>query len=482
MRVGRFSSVLAMAAMLASCGGGGGTGTYSSGGGTPAPSPAPSATPAPTADCSIAARKQWTLTQLNEWYLFPDLLASATDPAPFSALQPYIDALVAPAVQKGVDRQGFTYITSIAEENAYYQTGSSAGFGLEFAMSGSRLLVLEAYEGAPGLAAGIDRGDEIVAIGTSTSNLQTVASLMASGGSQAVGSALGPSTVGTTRVLQVRKPDSTLTTVSVAKRDFNLDPVSPRYGAKIIDDGGKKVGYLNLRTFIIAADPQLRAAFDLFKSQGVTEVIVDLRYNGGGLVSIATLIGDLLSAQRAGQVQSYTTYRASKSDRNQTTNFGTQPQAIAATKIAFIGTGWTASASEFVINAQKPYLGTNMALIGSNTYGKPVGQVALDRPACDDRLRAIAFRTENSAREGDYYQGLASKLPRTCQAGDDISRPLGDPQEQSVRVALDFLAGRTCTPIQSASGAVQLQRAAPSMTPLESAAPNAAQRDIRGLF
>ena len=54
-----------------------------------------------------------------------------------------------------------------------------------------------------------------------------------------------------------------------------------------------------------------------------------------------------------------------------------------------------------------------MALVGSNTYGKPVGQIALDRSQCDDRLRVVAFRTENASRQGDYYTGLASTVPAT---------------------------------------------------------------------
>jgi hypothetical protein len=96
-----------------------------------------------------------------------------------------------------------------------------------------------------------------------------------------------------------------------------------------------------------------------------------------------------------------------------------------------------------------PYLGTNMALIGSNTYGKPVGQIALDRPQCDDRLRAIALKVENASHQGEYYTGLAATVGRTCRATDDIAHQLGDPNEAMVRVALDFLAGRSCTAIAS---------------------------------
>ncbi|MCJ2186639.1 S41 family peptidase [Novosphingobium beihaiensis] len=435
-------------------------------------------TPTPTA-CSLSSRQQWTLAQLQEWYLFPDLLDSSVDPASYSTVSDYIDALVAPARAQSKDRY-FTYLTSISEEDAYYEKGETAGLGVQlgFDYNSNRLFVVEAYEGAPGLAAGMDRGTEIIAIGTSASNLQSVQSLVQNGGTQAVSDAMGPSTVGTTRVFQIRQPDSSVSTVSVSKQDYALDPVSSRYGAKVIEDNGRKVGYIALRTFVDTAEPALRSAFADFKSQGITEVIVDLRYNGGGLLQVSQLFSDLLNAQRTGQVQSYTTFRDSKSDENETNYFSSQPEAIAATRIAFIGTGSTASASELLINAEKPYLGSNAALIGSNTYGKPVGQVGLDNAPCDDRLRAIALKVENANHEGDYYTGLASVLPQTCQATDDISYQLGNPQEPSIKAALNFLDGRSCTAIATAGVAQQ----GAGRRLLKAKNPNAVQRELPGVY
>ncbi|MBO9518262.1 MAG: peptidase S41 [Porphyrobacter sp.] len=432
--------------MLAACGGGGGssgTGT-ATGGVTPAPSP----TPTPTSACSLSARKDWVKSQLSEWYLFPDLLNLAASPTGYSTLDDYIDALVAPARAQNKDRY-FTYLTSIAEENAYYQQGqvdASFGFRLGYDSSSNRVFVIEAFEGAPALAAGIDRGAEILQIGG-----QYVSTLMASGGPYAVIDAMGADTVGLTRQLVIRDLSGTTRTVSLSKAVFDLDPVSNRFGAKIIDDGGRKVGYINLRTFIGTAKPDLRAAFADFKAQGVTELIIDFRYNGGGLISIAAFMGDLMAAGRSGQNFGYISYRDSKSVNNETIPFDPQAESIAPTRIAFIGTGGTASASEMVINGMQPYLGASMALIGSNTYGKPVGQIALDRPDCDDRLRAIALKVENANHQGEYFTGLASTVPNTCRAGDDISHQLGDPNEAMVRTALDFLAGRSCTAIASVS-------------------------------
>jgi hypothetical protein len=261
--------------------------------------------------------------------------------------------------------------------------------------------------------------------------------------------ALGPNAVGTSRVLTFRDPAGTVRSSNITKAEYSIDPVSNRYGAKVINDNGKLVGYLNLRTFIDTAEPDLFAAFDQFRQQGVTEIIIDLRYNGGGLVSIAELMGDLMGAGRQGQVFSYTTFRPSKSAENDSYSFNPRQQSIRPTKIAFIGTESSASASELVINSMAPYLGNNMALVGEDTYGKPVGQIAIDRAACDDRLRVVAFRTENASRQGDYYTGLASTVPNTCAASDDYTRQLGDPREEMVARALDFLAGRSCTPISA---------------------------------
>ena len=246
--------------------------------------------------------------------------------------------------------------------------------------------------------------------------------------------------------------------VTIAKTDYTLTPVSSRYGAKIIDDAGGRYGYVNLRTFISTADPALRSAFAQFKAAGVTNVIVDLRYNGGGLVSVAELFGDLLGGGHStSDVFSYTTFRPEKSAENETRYFQPKTESVAAMKIAFIGTGGTASASELVINAFTPYLHANSGLIGTNTYGKPVGQIALDRAQCDDRLRVIAFATQNAARNGNYFDGLATTVEASCQAADDTTYPLGDAREASTRAALNFLEGRSCTRI--ATGAVSAQAA-----------------------
>ncbi|OYY92118.1 MAG: peptidase S41 [Sphingomonas sp. 28-66-16] len=468
----------AIIALVAGCGGGGGGG---GGSGSTASTGTTGGTPTP-AGCSLRDRQDWAAAQLREWYLFPETLPTNLDPAPYPKVSDYVDALTATARAQRHDRY-FTYLTSIAQEDAFFNSGSSAGFGIRLSTDAAqqRVFIAEAFEGTAALAAGIDRGAEIVAIGTGPSDVRTVAAIIAAEGLDGVTNALGPNTAGTTRLLRIRDASGTRD-VTIAKTDYALTPVSSRYGAQVITDNGRRVGYLNLRTFISTADPALRSAFASFRAQGITNIIVDLRYNGGGLVSIAELMGDLLGAGRStAEVLSYTTYRPEKSSNNVTRQFAPQPQSVAPTKIAFITTGASASASELVINAFIPYLHANLALIGSNSYGKPVGQVGLDRAACDDRLRVVAFATQNAARQGDYYDGLATKVEASCAAADDVTHPLGDPQEASTRAALNYLAGVSCTPL-AGSGTQTSRSLATRPVLLRPLVPSAAQYQVPGMF
>jgi C-terminal processing protease CtpA/Prc len=416
--------------------------------------------------------------------LFPSLLDASVNAGAYATVDEYIDALVAPARAQNRDRY-FTYLTSIAEENAYYQQGETAGFGIRLEVNNQRLFVSEVFEGGSAIANGFDRGTEILQIGTPGAGLRNVGEIMASGGTAAIFDALGPDTQGTVRQFVFRDSAGVQRSANLSKIIYELDPVSNTYGAKVIMDGAKRVGYINLRTFIDTAELDLRAAFSQFKAQGVTELIIDLRYNGGGLISVAELVGDLMAEGRAGQIFEYISYRDSKASLNESYAFRSLSEAIAPTKVAFIATGGTASASEMVINGMVPFLGTNMALIGENTYGKPVGQIALDRPACDDRLRAIALKIENANHQGEYYNGLATTVPVTCSATDDLAHQLGDPNERMISVALDFLAGRSCNSIATAKTAASiagvtrgetralLTRATPQSTP---------ERELPGAF
>ena len=476
MNIGRTAISATLAISLAACGGGGSNPPPTQGGPTPTPAP-------PVNACALSQQQDFADRVLNEWYLFPDLLDNSVSPASFNDLQDYLDARVAPARAEDKDR-GFTFATSIEAENELINSGASAGFGIRLAYDtvNDRVFVLEAFENAPGFGVGMDRGTELLAIGTTSSNLVLVSTLMASGGPQAVSNALGPSDDGVTRVIRFADVDGRIIEQEVTKTEFSLDPVSDRYGALVLDDGIQRVGYINLRTFIVSdAANQLRTAFADFKAQGIDELIIDFRYNGGGLVSVADTFGDLMGRDRIGQIWSKTVLRPSKSSENSTELFQNEPNSIRPAKIAFIGRRGTASASELVMNSMIPYIDAdNLALVGANTFGKPVGQFGFDLEECDLRVRAVTFKTVNANDQGEYFSGLAGVMPNTCRANDDIFTPLGDPNEASIATALDFLAGRTCTAITGANG--QTAQSVGGRELIQPDKPSAAQHQIPGLF
>ena len=466
--------------MLAGCGGGG-----SGGGGGPVATPSPTPTPPVTAQCTLRDRQLWAEAQIRENYLFPEDLPASLSPDGFGTVQAYIDALTATARAAGKDRF-FTFVTSIAEENAFFSTGQTAAFGIriEYDSASRRAFILDVFETGPAFAAGFDRSAELLAIGTAPDTLVPVSQLFAQGGSAAVSDALGPSQVGVTRTIRFAL-NGTERTVTISRAEFNIPPVSGRYGVQVFDEPGiGKVGYVNLRSFISTAETPLRDAFARFRSEGAARIIIDYRYNGGGLVRIAEVTGDLLGQNRLGSdVFSFTTFRPSKSASNSTRLFRPTPESVAPTDLAFITTGASASASELVINAMLPFFPNRLTLVGANTSGKPVGQIAVDRAACDDRLRIVAFATQNASRQGDYYTGLAPYLPsrggRTCAAADQYQVPIGR-GEASVAQAVNAVGGGACTAIAAASDDIREQSL--GRQPLLARTPSAAQREMPGTF
>ena len=411
---------------------------------------APTAPPSGGADCGNPRLKQFVLDATQSWYLFPELLPASPNPAAYATPGELLDALTARARSEGKDRF-FSGITGIAAENALLQ-GQSAGFGLTFLTRGSAVLVGQVFENSAASDAGLARGDSLLAVGTTSANMVPIAQILASSGG--LSEALGPSTPGTVRVLRWSNLAGTVFEKSITKRSFDLNAV-PASGVRVLTRAdGSRVGHLTLRSFV--ADPAasgqpanlvaLRNAFAQFGSQGVREVIIDLRYNGGGLVSIAELLLNLLGGDRENQVSYATRLNASKASQQETARFVRQPQTVPTLRVAFIVTGASASASELVVNSMVPYART--AVIGTRTFGKPVGQFAFDVAECDFRVRLVTFKSVNRDGDGDYFLGLpyaayTNAGGAACAASDDLTRAPGDPLETMTSEALAWLGSPT---------------------------------------
>jgi hypothetical protein len=189
---------------------------------------------------------------------------------------------------------------------------------------------------------------------------------------------------------------------------------------------------------------------------------------------------DLFGAGRAGEVQFRLEHNASKASQNSTTRFQPTAQSTSPVRIAFLTTEATASASELNVNAMEPW--AEVAIVGSDTLGKPVGQLAFDLNGCQDRMRLVAFRTVNSEGEGDYYNGLASTVPFACAAEDTVTTPLGDPADGLTTAALGWLGSGTCASVIATGqgAAAKTRRARDSGYPL-SQRPTAAEHWVPGI-
>jgi carboxyl-terminal processing protease len=439
--IGRGALAAFSACLIAACGGGGDDG--GSGGG-----------PVIGGACGVDAQKQFVLNTTREWYLFTDLLPQQVNLAQFSTADALVESLTATARDRGFDRD-FTFIASIAEEQQFFSAGESVGFGISTSIrnNNTQLFITQAFESSAAAAAGFARGDEVLAIGNTLASLEPIATILAR--TNGFSEAIGPAEAGVTRSFRVRTPAGATVERTVTKRAYSLNPVPT--STTIPRAGLTPIGYVNFRTFVSTADAQLRTAFNTFRTNNVRDIIVDLRYNGGGLVSTAELLADLLSQGRAGELNYRTRLNPAKVNQERAVAFANRAEAIPALKIAFLTSRSSASASELVINSLAPY--ADVAIVGDRTFGKPVGQAAFDlSSSCDTRLRLVTFKSVNRDNAGDYFSGLpdANYRDTFCSVADDLTRAQGNTAESMTAGAITWINTGACPATSVVSGAAKL--------------------------
>jgi C-terminal processing protease CtpA/Prc len=208
---------------------------------------------------------------------------------------------------------------------------------------------------------------------------------------------------------------------------------------EIIDVDGLPVGYVHLRNFVEPSVEALNDAFAEFQARGVTAVVLDLRYNGGGLIDVARHLGSLIGGFRT-NTQPFVelVHNDKNAHRNRTFRFDDPPESVDSPRLVVIATRASASSSELVIQGLKPFI--PVTVVGDRTYGKPVGQYVFE--FCDKVLVPVSFRNRNADGETDYFDGI----PADCPAADNLDRSLGDPAESSLAEALYFLRRGECSP------------------------------------
>jgi carboxyl-terminal processing protease len=377
---------------------------------------------AQTTDCSTLGQNQYVRAALREYYYWYQQLPDP-DPGLFPSPEAYLEAVRFRPLD-----EGFSYISAEATSDAFFSESQYIGFGFRNKLlAPGDLRIAEAFPGSPAAAAGLDRNQRIVEI-----DGQSVADLEEAG---RINAAFGPETVGHPIRLRVRNPDGAEREVSLAKALVTIPTVAT---TRTFEVEGRRVGYVLFHNFVQPSNAALDAAFAQLVQEGASDLVLDLRYNGGGLVSVAQHLADLIGGMRTnGLLMARYVHNDRQSSRNQSLFFADAPAALSAPRLLVITTRASASASELVINALKPYM--PVVTIGDNTYGKPVGQYGFR--FCGKIAWPVAFSIRNASDEGDYFGGFVPD----CAAPDDLEHALGDPAEGSLGEALHFAVRGACS-------------------------------------
>lgn len=416
------SSLLATPVLLAACGGGGG-------GTEPAPPP-PSA-------CSVADQKAWLGSYMNDWY-FWYRLSPRPSAAPYTDVGSYFNALLYTGTDAAFPADRWSFYESTESFNRFFGDGQALGYGVSVAgveVAGrpdQPLLVRYVERLSDAAAKGVQRGDQILSI-----NGRAASEIIAANDY----SVLTPSNPGQTLTLRLLR-GGTERAVSVVSSIYALSPVPT--STVITSALGRKLGYLVVKDMISQAAPGLETAFAQFKAAGVDEIVLDLRYNGGGLVSTGATVASYIAGPRgAGRTYASLLYNDKQAANNRSFNFEQQASAAGVARVFVLTGSRTCSASEQVINGLRG-VGINVVSIGDTTCGKPVG--FLPASQCGTTYSVVNFESTNARNEGRYFNGFGA----TCPVADDLGHALGTPQEALLSTAAAYADNGAC-PVRAAA-------------------------------
>lgn len=385
----------------------------------------------------------WIYDELTNWYLWTDKLAGKTTTKMELTPDEYFQSLL---YQPGeVDR--FSWIQESAEELVNSLNGKNTALGIRTStfyadadQKNVAFAVGYALKDSPAERAGIKRGDFITKVNGTAITIDNYQSILANENlSLTMGDYVNGQIV----------PNSTV--YNVTKAEIQTDPVQ-HYS--IIQEGDRKIGYIVYLQYLSQYDDALRRIFGEFKAAGVNELVLDLRYNGGGYISSATTLSSLIGKGVSSSKVCYSDewnanitkqfkdkYGANyftKNFRDEANNIGSQ-----LSRVFVLTSRGTASASELTINNLLPYM--QVIRVGDNTYGKNVGSITID----DEQKRwkwgmqPIVLRTVNANGQSDY--GSKEGFAPDVKISDNRLpfKSFGDKQETLLSGVIAYITGKT---------------------------------------
>ncbi|MBT8089331.1 MAG: peptidase [Gammaproteobacteria bacterium] len=491
-----FVSLFIALALLVGCGGGGGGGIV-----VAPPTPPPTdwqpgvfldestyalrcATPGNsvniyTASCPAVADVQGSTTDennfLRSWsnrtYLWYDEIVDR-DPGLYNDPHAYFALLKTTAQSPtGAPRDKFHFTQDSEAYCQLSQGGVSAGYGAEWAIleaspPNREIIVAYTEPNTPATANNLLRGAVVLEVdGVAVNN----------GNAGVLNAGLFPSALNESHDFTIRDPDGTVRIITMVSQVITNAMVQ---NAQVIDTQTGAVGYMTFNYHRAPAEEELIDAVNLLIANGpVDDLVLDLRYNGGGFLDIAAQLAYMIAGSEPTAGRTFETLQFN--DKFPATNPVTgQPitptpfhdktlgfsvvegqdlPTLSLPRVFVLTSGGTCSASEAIMNGLRG-VGVDVIQIGSTTCGKPYGFYAQEN--CGTTYFTIQFRGVNDANYGDYTDGFEPSAVDDgeaqvlgCQVADDFSEQLGNPAENRLEVALAFQAGQGCiTPVGAAPG------------------------------
>jgi carboxyl-terminal processing protease len=423
----------------------------------------------PDVQGSTTDENNWLRSWTNELYLWysevPDL-----DPGAYSTTAAYFPLLKTSELTStghAKDRFHFTYPTSQWEQMS--QAGVDIGYGVNWdiavATPPRQVYAAFVWNGYAAAGANILRGAQIMQIdGVDMVNADDEASV------DTLNQGLSPTAAGESHTFTLLDPGSSTTRNVVLQAAAVSETPVPIVST--IAAGGGPVGYMLFNDHIATSESELISAIQQLQSANVTDLVLDIRYNGGGFLDIASELAYMIAGPTvtSGAAFDQIAFNAKYPSTNPVTGkpltptpFHNVSQGFSSTPATgtplpslglsrvFVLTGpETCSASEAIING---LLGVNVQVIqiGSTTCGKPYGFYPQDN--CGMTYFSIEFQGNNAQGSGDYPDGfspansaaLTSAVLPGCSVADDFSHQLGDPAEGRLAEALDYRTSGVCT-------------------------------------
>lgn len=427
--------------------------------------------PFPDRQGSEFLEKMWLRSWTFESYLWFDEVEDR-DPANFGVIE-YFNLLRTEALtDSGRPRDNFHFSQNTAEFNQLTQSGITRGYGFNFQRNRSsaprEFIVRFTEPGSAAEQAGVPRG----ALLTSVDGVDFISSSDVN----TINTGLFPSEPGATHEFGFRLQNGSEITVSLVSEDVLVSPVQ---NVSLIETDFGPVGYMQFNAFNVTAQPALIDAFEQFSEQNVSELVIDLRYNGGGRLALASQLGYMIAGEQsqgsAFEVLQFngkfmpnepTPFFDREIDYNEGVFLSRQLPSSSLSRVFVLSTENTCSASESLINGLRG-IGVEVVLIGDTTCGKPFGFFPTDN--CGTTYFTIQFQSINAVGFGDYQDGfvpsqnpLVGEQVQGCEVEDDFSQALGNENEALLATALGFMVDgvAACPPVLAESRLVNRNREA----------------------